>query len=485
MVKWLFLCTYHFLLYPTTFLLAHVFWPVWPKRFRDSLRLKWLRSWPRSSVLLLNKEGNSEKDVDISRPLLIHAASGEIEYAKPLIRAWRAKYPNSPIIVTYSSPSFENLFRQDLDQQIFTTPLPFDFFLLQYWFLKRYRPQAIAIARTDAWLGLLHAASALGIPSLLFAATVSEASDQVSALPRYYKKIHYSLFAKIAVVSDEDAEALAQLTDSHRISVTGDPRYDQAWWRLYDKPQPTLLPQAQGLRGILASLWPEDTSVLLAGLKAGLASASYPSSSSGHKSLGLIKEWVIVPHEPEDKYIKPWEEFFKSRGFKLVRLSALLKNKSLSNPLEVTATLKEGYPTHQQLESLEVESPGIAYIVDQVGYLARLYLECHFAFVGGSFRSKVHSVMEPLCAGVPVSVGPYHTNNREAVEFLQIELATGINAVTCITNAHDFLNWLAQLAQLYENPAPHHRSKELLLQHIQRRLGATSRILTLMNSMRG
>ncbi|MCX7675561.1 MAG: hypothetical protein N2Z70_07010, partial [Bdellovibrionaceae bacterium] len=322
-------------------------------------------------------------------------------------------------------------------------------------------------------------------PRLLFAATVSEATKHDPTLPIYYKKGIYSLFSKIAVVSDEDAKLLAHITDPDRIRVTGDPRYDQAWWRLYDHPQSILLPQPQGLRGALASLWPEDTEVLLAGLKEWLGNASSPSSRSTRGSLESIKEWVIVPHEPEEKYIKPWEEFFKSQGFKLVRLSALLKNRSLSTPVQATRTLKEESPTRQQLEKPEGDELGRVYIVDQVGYLARLYLECHFAFVGGSFRSKVHSVMEPLCAGVPVSVGPYHTNNREAVEFLQIELATGINAVTCITNAHDFLNWLAQLAQLYENPAPHHRSKELLLQHIQRRLGATSRILTLMNSMRG
>ena len=42
------------------------------------------------------------------------------------------------------------------------------------------------------------------------------------------------------------------------------------------------------------------------------------------------------------------------------------------------------------------------------------------AFVGGSFRRSVHSVMEPLAAGCRTLVGPYHVNNREAVDFQRL-----------------------------------------------------------------
>ena len=41
-------------------------------------------------------------------------------------------------------------------------------------------------------------------------------------------------------------------------------------------------------------------------------------------------------------------------------------------------------------------------ILDQIGILAELYTWGTAAFVGGSFKKQVHSVMEPLAAGLPV-----------------------------------------------------------------------------------
>src|SRR5690606_3292113 len=56
-------------------------------------------------------------------------------------------------------------------------------------------------------------------------------------------------------------------------------------------------------------------------------------------------------------------------------------------------------------------------LIDQVGILAEIYTWGNLAFVGGSFRTQVHSVMEPLAASLPVIVGPHHHNNREALTF--------------------------------------------------------------------
>ncbi len=40
------------------------------------------------------------------QPLWIHAASGEFEYAKSVIRELKTRDPNTPILVTYFSPTF-------------------------------------------------------------------------------------------------------------------------------------------------------------------------------------------------------------------------------------------------------------------------------------------------------------------------------------------------------------------------------------------
>ena len=58
-------------------------------------------------------------------------------------------------------------------------------------------------------------------------------------------------------------------------------------------------------------------------------------------------------------------------------------------------------------------------LVDEIGYLADLYRYADIAFVGGSFKEKVHSVMEPLCCGLPVLVGPFYQNNPEAAKYVK------------------------------------------------------------------
>ena len=55
-------------------------------------------------------------------------------------------------------------------------------------------------------------------------------------------------------------------------------------------------------------------------------------------------------------------------------------------------------------------------LVDEVGFLAELYLECDLAWVGGGVGGEgLHSVVEPAAAGVPVLFGPVH-DRWEATE---------------------------------------------------------------------
>ena len=63
------------------------------------------------------------------------------------------------------------------------------------------------------------------------------------------------------------------------------------------------------------------------------------------------------------------------------------------------------------------------------------------AFIGGSFRKTVHSVMEALGAGLKTFVGPKHKNNREAIEFQSVRAA-----VTVVHDAEEFRRAVEKLS---------------------------------------
>ncbi|PIS10813.1 MAG: hypothetical protein COT73_07475, partial [Bdellovibrio sp. CG10_big_fil_rev_8_21_14_0_10_47_8] len=105
-------------------------------------------------------------------PLWIHASSGEIEYAKSVIRDLKIHFPQVPVLVTYFSPSAKRLI-QNFPGIDLAMALPWDRAKDLEKFLDFYRPKACLFARTDVWPKLSNQLRLRKIPSLLFAATLA------------------------------------------------------------------------------------------------------------------------------------------------------------------------------------------------------------------------------------------------------------------------------------------------------------------------
>ncbi len=101
-----------------------------------------------------------------------HAASGEIEYAKPVMRELKAKDPQCFIIWSYSSISARDFFSGVVDVD-FKFPLPFDSIRNAQQLISKIKPDVFLISRSDLWPELLFQLQRENIPRLLFAATVS------------------------------------------------------------------------------------------------------------------------------------------------------------------------------------------------------------------------------------------------------------------------------------------------------------------------
>ncbi|MFP5519552.1 MAG: 3-deoxy-D-manno-octulosonic acid transferase [Bdellovibrionia bacterium] len=363
-------------------------------------------------------------------PIWIHAASGEIEYAKPFIRALKKQYPHLPLLVTFSSPSAISLIEK-IEEVDFWGPCPWDLPWEIDTFIKRWNPRAVFFARTDVWPMLSLRLRQHKIPSYLISATFSENSSRLKT------PIHFITFATLAkltqifCVSSEDQNNLKKhgyQTDN--LSVLGDTRYEQVLYRLNHpkKLKPEIKPQPQKTI-IFGSTWPEDEAFLL---------KSLPTLKNNNLQI------IWAPHEPTPSHLHELTEQIRaSQG----HLNVAFYSQALDSNWDIL-------------------------LVDQVGILAELYTWGSCAFVGGSFKAQVHSVMEALAAGLPVAVGPFYKNNREALDFKQVEIAAQLMAVSVVHESHDFEQWTNRVLVL----SKHEREN---LQHlIEERAHTTSALLS-------
>jgi len=384
------------------------------------------------------------------QPIWIHAASGEFEYAKPVVRA--LKDQGLPVFVTYFSPTYrENV--ASFSGVVASCPLPLENRTELRNMIRKVNPAALLIARTDTWPNMVRESYAAKVPVLLFSATFYEGSKRIGLLARSLTKATYNYIEEIQCVNTEDLRVLSNFGYGRAV-VRGDTRYDQVIARLdqsrgsVDKKLPENIRQFLNSMIVVAgSVWEEDVEALI------------PAIAMAGKTLGQNQvSCVVVPHEVSPSLIGLIKTKAEASGLTFKVLSELHGNAVSDCTLDIL-------------------------IVDRVGILAELYLIGQFAFVGGSFRKTVHSVMEPLAAGCLTFVGPLHRNNREAIEF-QSEIAfRDWRSVTAAIDANEFSSKLAStLKSVNELDETHRQSiRDRIREQIRSRGNATNAVLDWVN----
>jgi 3-deoxy-D-manno-octulosonic-acid transferase len=322
----------------------------------------------------------------------IHCASGEFEYAKPVITLLKQEDPTAFVLVTYFSTSFVKAIAHFPGVDAYC-PLPWDTPGALKEFLAYHKPKTLLVARTDVWPEMARQAHLANVRSLLFSATLTSKSGRARGLGKWMSKATFSNLTSIFAVSDDDTKQFEELSlPKTKIVKAGDTRYDQVLERL-SKPKPLKesLFASQGQQGlpvvVCGSTWPEDEAQILTAIA----------------ELKGQARFIVVPHEPDEAHLVELEERLSSLGLKSCRYS---KSETWQNDV---------------------------LLIDTIGILAELYLKADYAFVGGSFKKNVHSVMEPLAAGCLTLVGPFHSNNREALAFRQLPVSGSEARLTMVT----------------------------------------------------
>lgn len=336
-----------------------------------------LQSW----IALRQKNQGSEKD--LSGSYWFHASSGELEYCKPLIRRLKETHPQAKITVTYSSPSAEKLFGNISGFVEEFIPIcwdqPADLRLL----FERIKPKALLFSRTDVWPEMVYQAKRMSVPMGIFSF-----NPKFNFLSKFLYRRLFKYFSFVSCVDEFGAEQLKEVVPAARVSHDGDTRFDQVFFRLSQVSKIDL--SKCGQLAIFGSTWPQDEAVVL-------------KTFSWLKSHGF--KIVLSPHDVNE--------------FNINRLKEELQKNQLSVHL-LSDSLRTG--------SYEIQMNSDVLLIDKIGYLADCYRFADFAFVGGSFKDKVHSIMEPLCSGLKVATGPLIKNSPEGVKYKDRFVFTGKTA---------------------------------------------------------
>lgn len=318
----------------------------------------------------------SNEDYSLFEPkgsIWFHASSGEIEYCKSVIIELRKASPGTPIILSYSSPSAEKLLFNIKTQVDLVFPLPWDSPTAMENAIEHLKPQMVVFSRTDFWPEFIHQ---------LQSHKVKMAAISMFPQLHFFSRLSYRwLIKKFSLLTTVSLQKSAELSDvlQREVLTFADTRFDQVFNRLNSPSRVHFSADATTKNKIVfASTWPEDESYILPCLP---------------EILKLNYQIIICPHEVKHASIIAEE----LKHYKVIRLSSVGDTQNMPQDFEIL-------------------------LVDKVGFLADIYRYTNIAFVGGSFKKKIHSVMEPLCSKNVVFFGPHFNNNPEAVETEKIGL---------------------------------------------------------------
>jgi 3-deoxy-D-manno-octulosonic-acid transferase len=365
-----------------------------------------------------------------SKRIWFHSSSmGEFEQAKPIIAELKKRRPDVEIIATFFSPSgYEHSRTYKLAN--ITAYIPFDSKANARRFIELVRPTAAVIVRYDIWPNHLWALRSAGVSTFIANATLRRNSTRRWPVLRQFHRAVYNSLDYILTVSPEDRETFETFRLDHPVlEAIGDTRYDQVWQRSTESRtrqviEPKVLAGKKVL--VIGSSWKADEDVLI------------PACL---RLFGEHPEFrvVLVPHEPTLETLERIEYELNGR-IPSIRFSNLSQYRD---------------------EKL--------ILIDVVGILMTLYRSASVAYVGGSFSSGVHNVLEPAAYGIPILFGPVHQNSQEAAG-LVVEKAAFVGE-----NPDDFYR---HLRMLLDDDKLRTEAGAKALATVCRNTGATGRFLS-------
>ncbi|MBF0124121.1 MAG: 3-deoxy-D-manno-octulosonic acid transferase [Magnetococcales bacterium] len=367
----------------------------------------------------------------------IHAVSvGEVMAARPLIEALHQTRPHWQMVVSTVTRTGQQVVETQIPYacHIF---LPFDL----PWTINRVvtlvRPRCLILLETELWPNLIQAVAQQGTPVVVVNGRISQRSFRDYHRLRLAMRTLLAPVALLAMQSTANAERLRQLAPPRaNITVTGNLKFEQAL-RLPD--QQTMqalwhrLPAATGdLVWVAASTHPGEEELLL---------SCYRQLCRVFPTLRLI----LVPRHPER--VPALQQWLQQQG----AVCQLFSN------------------SHGHWQAPIV-------LVDEIGWLQRLYGIADVVFVGGSLVPHGgQNPLEPAAWGLVPLFGP-HTHNFQ-------EITTQLLTAQAAFQVDDGNALYHQLHTLLADPVQRQQIGQRARQLVEHNLGALERTLAAMREV--
>jgi len=354
------------------------------------------------------------------RVLWIHVSSlGEFEQGRPVIEAFRERFPGWQVVLTFFSPSGYEV-RKNYPHADLVCYLPADTRRNAGDFLDLIRPDAAIFVKYDFWANYLFELKNRSVPTLLVSALFRPGQPFFRWYGGLWRQM-LGCFTQI-FVQNEASAALLRGAGFRAVTVAGDTRVDRVLALATPSPPPR---EGMGAGVIAGSTWPADEDILLPML---------------HDPAFAHLRWIIAPHEPSEKHLA---QLLPRIARTWVRHSAW-----------------DGAPTE-------------VLVIDSIGLLNTLYRYGRVAYIGGGFGKGIHNTLEPAAFGLPVIFGPKYEKFEEARQFV----ARGGAFPVC--NAAELMEVLKKL----EDPEFYQKASAAVAGYLEESRGATEKVLEFMKQL--
>ncbi len=362
------------------------------------------------------------------RPVVwFHCASlGEFEQGRPLLEAWRRRYPDHFILLTFFSPSGYEV-RKDYPGAHHVCYLPTDTRANAKAFTGAIKHlHAALFIKYEYWLNYIAALHRRRTPVYMVSGILR--SDQ------HFFKWYGGIFRRGLgrfrhfFLQDHASGAMLKSTGIRNYSVSGDTRFDRVLEIAANvSPLPFLDDFCRDALVVIAgSSWPEDEQLF----------ASHMPRHDG----GALK-LIIAPHLVDKDHIKHTISLFPDH-----EVVCWSRRASVHRPQDARVL-----------------------IIDTIGLLSRLYQYAQVAYIGGGFGKGIHNTLEAATYGIPVVFGPNHQRFKEAKDLLKE------GAAYAITDGHSFHQCMHQLIT---QASQREQTGKAARRYVEQQSGATEHIMS-------